>query len=53
MNIISSQTLIPFNTPNPDRKCRKWSRSWKNTRNRYGNRVRKPHQYNLVDMATA
>ena len=53
MNIMSSYTLIPFHTPNPDKKCRKWSGSWKNRRNKNGNRIKKPHQYNLVNMATA
>lgn len=54
MNIISSVTIIPFHSPNPDKRHRKWSRSWKNRRNRHGNRVRKAHQYNIVNMmATA
>lgn len=53
MNIISNPIIVPFQTPNPDRKCRKWSRSWKNRRNKHGNRVRKAHQYNIIDMSVS
>lgn len=49
-NIMSNPCIIPCHAPNPDRIHRKWSRSWKNKRNKSGNRVRKPHQYNLVEM---
>jgi len=54
MNIIMNPCIIPIPAPNPDKRHRKWSRSWKNRRNRHGNRVRKAHQYNIIDMmATA
>lgn len=33
--------LLPMNTPNPDRKHRKWSKSWKATSKRC-------HQYRRV-----
>ena len=52
-NTMSNPVIVPFHTPNPDKKLRKWSRSWKSRRNRYGNRVKKVRQYGLVDMSVA
>lgn len=52
-SIISNPIIIPIPAPNPDRNCRKWSRCWKNKRNRHGKRVRKAHQYNIIDMTPA
>lgn len=53
MSIISNPCIVPIPAPNPDKKLRKWSRSWKSRRNRYGNRVKKVRQYGLVDMSIA
>lgn len=50
-NIVRNPIIDHFRTPNPDRRHRRRSRSWKGKLNRYGNRIHKRRQYYPVDMA--
>lgn len=46
-----SATIVPFNTPRPDRKAKRWPRSWKDRHRKCGTRLKKPAQYNVVEVA--
>lgn len=48
-----SKPLIPFNAPRPDRKAKRWPRSWKDRHRKCGTRLKKPAQYNLVTIEVA